>query len=117
MASPGVIQVLQSMQQAVLKVGIPIWNSAAGSCKVSCRQLDRDSHRYLAMQENITFRNRRAQTLSGVLHKPATGPSRSCAVFAHCFTCSKNNRAATRISKALADEGITVLRFDFTGLG
>ena len=69
------------------------------------------------MRENITFENRQAQTLSGVLHKPASGQARACAVFAHCFTCTKNSKAAVRISEALAAEGITVLRFDFTGLG
>jgi uncharacterized OsmC-like protein/alpha/beta superfamily hydrolase len=39
------------------------------------------------------------------------------ALFAHCFTCSKDTKAATFISEALADTGIAVLRFDFTGLG
>src|SRR5262249_15567549 len=39
------------------------------------------------------------------------------ALFAHCFTCGKDNLAAKRISEALAARGIAVLRFDFTGLG
>ncbi len=39
------------------------------------------------------------------------------AVFAHCFTCSKNIKAAVTISRALAQKGIATLRFDFTGLG
>jgi alpha/beta superfamily hydrolase len=39
------------------------------------------------------------------------------AIFAHCFTCSKDILAASRISEALVREGIAVLRFDFTGLG
>jgi putative redox protein len=38
-------------------------------------------------------------------------------LFAHCFTCSKNLKAATNISQALTDAGFAVLRFDFTGLG
>ncbi|MCH8202390.1 MAG: alpha/beta fold hydrolase [Proteobacteria bacterium] len=45
------------------------------------------------------------------------GPIRAYALFAHCFTCSKDIFAASRIARALADEGIAVLRFDFTGLG
>jgi len=49
--------------------------------------------------------------------EPAQGTPRAYALFAHCFTCSKDSLAATRISRALADEGIAVLRFDFTGLG
>jgi putative redox protein len=47
---------------------------------------------------------------------PAATP-RAFAIFAHCFTCSKNARAATHISRGLCDKGIAVLRFDFTGLG
>jgi alpha/beta superfamily hydrolase len=47
----------------------------------------------------------------------AIGPERTVALFAHCFTCSKDIAAARRIAGALAKLGITVLRFDFTGLG
>ena len=68
------------------------------------------------MQEKISFENRCAQTLAGVLHRPVSGATRACAVFAHCFTCTKNSKAAVRISEALAAQGIEVLRFDFTGL-
>ncbi|MCO4824881.1 MAG: OsmC family protein, partial [Amylibacter sp.] len=39
------------------------------------------------------------------------------AIFAHCFTCSKDIPAARRVSQRLAAMGIAVLRFDFTGLG
>ncbi len=39
------------------------------------------------------------------------------ALFAHCFTCSKDTLAASRIGTALTARGIAVLRFDFTGLG
>ncbi len=41
----------------------------------------------------------------------------SPALFAHCFTCSKNLKAVANISRALTRQGIAVLRFDFTGLG
>lgn len=54
--------------------------------------------------------------LAGRLELPAEAP-RAVAIFAHCFTCSKNAKAATRISRELAGRGIAVLRFDFTGLG
>ncbi len=39
------------------------------------------------------------------------------ALFAHCFTCSKDLKAVVRITRALVGEGFAVLRFDFTGLG
>ena len=66
--------------------------------------------------EDITFLGTRGQALSGVLSLPA-GTPRAFAVFAHCFTCGKDSHAAARISRALAERGIGVLRFDFTGLG
>ncbi|MCH6582997.1 MAG: alpha/beta fold hydrolase, partial [Proteobacteria bacterium] len=46
-----------------------------------------------------------------------SGSRRATALFAHCFTCSKDIAAATRISRELSERGIAVLRFDFTGLG
>jgi uncharacterized OsmC-like protein/alpha/beta superfamily hydrolase len=45
------------------------------------------------------------------------GPPQAFAVFAHCFTCSKDTKAPTYISRALVENGIALLRFDFTGLG
>ena len=45
------------------------------------------------------------------------GPLRATALFAHCFTCSKDTVAAGRIARCLNDKGIAVVRFDFTGLG
>ncbi len=64
----------------------------------------------------VTFENRNGETLSGVLDLPTEEPV-AYALFAHCFTCSKNLRAASNIARALNDERIAVLRFDFTGLG
>src|SRR5690554_6576510 len=55
-------------------------------------------------------------TLSGLLETPANNV-KAYAIFAHCFTCGKDIAAATRISRALVEKGIAVLRFDFTGLG
>ena len=56
-------------------------------------------------------------TLSAKLELPITKPAQHFAVFAHCFTCGKNARAATYISRELTQYGFGVLRFDFTGLG
>lgn len=66
-------------------------------------------------RENIEFPGRNG-ALAGALELPATTP-RGYALFAHCFSCGKNSLAASRISRALAELGIAVLRFDFTGLG
>ena len=65
---------------------------------------------------NVTFENQNGETLSGILDLPTEEPV-AYALFAHCFTCSKNLRAASNIARALNDERIAVLRFDFTGLG
>lgn len=66
--------------------------------------------------ESLTFPGAAGDRLDGRLERP-DGAARSYALFAHCFTCGKDVRAATVISRALAGEGIGVLRFDFTGLG
>lgn len=60
--------------------------------------------------------NRSGLSLKGSLELPSQPPV-GYAIFAHCFTCSKNVRAATQVSRELAGQGIAVLRFDFTGLG
>ena len=66
--------------------------------------------------KNVSFPNAEGETLSGILDMPDRAP-RAFALFAHCFTCSKNLKAATNIARAMNDAGIAVLRFDFTGLG
>lgn len=63
-----------------------------------------------------TFQNKLGESLSGLLEIP-DDEVKFYAIFAHCFTCSKDSSAATYISRALAKQGIAVLRFDFTGLG
>ena len=67
-------------------------------------------------RKTVSFNNERGQTLAGSLSVPE-GEPRAMALFAHCFTCGKDLVAASRIADALAERGIGVLRFDFTGLG
>ncbi len=66
--------------------------------------------------EKVRFENGDGITLTGRLEMPSATPQ-AYALFAHCFTCTKNIKAAANITRALADCGIAVLRFDFTGLG
>ena len=66
---------------------------------------------------NLTFQNAQGHTLAARLDAPASGAPLAYALFAHCFTCSKDLRAARTIARALCEEGLAVLRFDFTGLG
>lgn len=63
-----------------------------------------------------SFKNQQGESLAGLLETP-DAETRAYALFAHCFTCSKDIAAASRITRALANKGIAVLRFDFTGLG
>jgi len=64
----------------------------------------------------VNFKGRKGQELAARLDR-SMGPVVAYALFAHCFTCSKDVFAASRIAKALAEHGIATLRFDFTGLG
>ncbi|MCB1546926.1 MAG: OsmC family protein [Hyphomicrobiaceae bacterium] len=69
-----------------------------------------------APSKTLEFPGQAGHTLAGRLELPSGAP-RAYALFAHCFTCSKDSHAAARISRLLAEHGIAVLRFDFTGLG
>lgn len=66
----------------------------------------------------LEFDNAEGHRLAGLLETPPKHIAIArYALFAHCFTCGKDIAAASRISRALAAQGIAVLRFDFTGLG
>jgi len=67
--------------------------------------------------QKFYFENTQGQRLSALLDMPEQARPRAFALFAHCFTCSKNLKSVTHISRALTAKGIAVLRFDFTGLG
>lgn len=64
----------------------------------------------------LEFEGAHGAKLAARLDLP-TGEIRAFALFAHCFTCSKDIAAARNIAGALNAEAIAVLRFDFTGLG
>jgi len=66
--------------------------------------------------EKLSFSGHAGDTLAARLDLP-NGPHLATALFAHCFTCSKDITAARRIAARLSSMGIAVLRFDFTGLG
>ena len=67
--------------------------------------------------KKLEFSNAAGQRLSARIDLPEDQTPVAYALFAHCFTCSKNIKAISNISRALTREGIAVLRFDFTGLG
>ena len=67
--------------------------------------------------KKIEFENNDGLILSARIDLPVAGKPAAYALFAHCFTCSKNIKAIAHITRALTREGIAVMRFDFTGLG
>ncbi|MFW6081057.1 MAG: alpha/beta fold hydrolase [Desulfosalsimonas sp.] len=67
--------------------------------------------------KRLHFTNRYGHKLAAQMDLPADSRPEACAIFAHCFTCTKNLKAAHNINQALTRRGIAVLRFDFTGLG
>lgn len=69
------------------------------------------------ISQAVNFPAAAGHGLAARLDLPADGAPLAYALFAHCFTCSKDSRAATFISEALTDAGLALLRFDFTGLG
>ena len=67
--------------------------------------------------KKLEFTNAAGQKLSARMDFPPNDKPSAYALFAHCFTCSKNIKAISHISRALTGHGIAVMRFDFTGLG
>ncbi len=70
----------------------------------------------MARSEKVSFKGASGETLAARLDLP-DGEPRAYALWAHCFSCTKDVFAASRVARALTDDGVAVLRFDFTGLG
>ena len=69
------------------------------------------------IRKKIKFTNAQGHELAAIIELPDNNTPKGFALFAHCFTCNKNLTAVRNIGKALTNNGIAVLRFDFTGLG
>jgi len=66
--------------------------------------------------ERLSFPGALGTPLAARLERPDDG-ALAGVLFAHCFTCSKDLRAAGRLSRRLVEHGLACLRFDFTGIG
>lgn len=78
---------------------------------------EKSTTRFLMKAKHFTFPNSEGVILSAQMEWPADQEPHTYAIFAHCFTCTKNLFAVRAISRALAGRGFAVLSFDFTGLG
>lgn len=67
--------------------------------------------------KRVEFKNKSGVTLAGRLELPLDKKPSNYAILAHCFTCGKDLKAVKTIAMAIKQQGIAVLRFDFTGLG
>lgn len=70
-----------------------------------------------ARAETFTFPNARGEQLAARIDYPESGHAKAWALFAHCFTCSKDLPSVKHIVRALTLKGLGVMSFDFTGLG
>jgi alpha-beta hydrolase superfamily lysophospholipase len=70
----------------------------------------------LPQRERVQFAGAFGNRIAARLDQPASG-TLAYALFAHCFTCGKDSKAASWISRELVDRRIAVLRFDFSGVG
>jgi putative redox protein len=71
----------------------------------------------MAGEENISFKNRRGETLSGVLHHPAGGQPGGTVILCHGMESNKNSEKLIYLGRALAAQEILALRFDFSYAG
>jgi alpha/beta superfamily hydrolase len=67
--------------------------------------------------KRVHFTGSSNHRLAGYLDLPEASAPVAYALFAHCFTCTKNLKSAAYLGRALKQEGVGVMRFDFTGLG
>jgi len=74
-------------------------------------------HTSVMNQEHISFSNPAGDTLNGVLHHAAGNVTRGAAILCHGMESAKNSEKLIFLAQALADRGISALRFDFRYVG
>ena len=66
--------------------------------------------------QKITFKGSLGHDISALVDEPVDGAG-NWALFAHGFSIGKDFKPLRTISRTLVDEGMGMVRFDFTGLG
>ncbi len=75
------------------------------------------AEKYRIQSRGLSFRGYQQHQLAASLDYPVEVTPSRYAIMCHCFTCTRQTLTAARVSRGLAEAGIAVLRFDFTGLG
>ena len=65
----------------------------------------------------VFFQGFEGNRLAASLDFPQQVPPRQYVIACHCFTCTRQTLTIARLSRGLAQAGMAVLRFDFSGLG
>lgn len=81
------------------------------------RNLDSSNLFEPGVERSVTFENARGERLSGMLHRPERGASSAGAVLCHGMESNKSSPKIVAMSRSLARQGFTALRFDFAGSG
>lgn len=68
-------------------------------------------------EKPVIFKNSKSKKLWGVLSLPGKEKKAPAVIIAHGFNGSKSNRKFVEIGRTFAQNGIAVLRFDFSGCG
>ena len=74
-------------------------------------------NRSTTSEEAVRFRNRRGDTLVGVLHHPSTERPGGAVILCHGMESDKNSEKLVFLARRLAERGILALRFDFAYVG
>ena len=72
---------------------------------------------YATQSLKVQFKNSAGFLLDARLDLPVEINPQAFVILSHCFTCTKETLTTARVSRGLAQKGLAVLRFDFTGLG
>ncbi len=78
---------------------------------------DNESQNHKIQSRAVSFPGYQANRIAGTLDFPEGVEPRHYAIISHCFTCTRQTLTTARMSRGLAQAGIAVLRFDFSGLG
>jgi len=75
------------------------------------------SEKHKIQTRSLSFSGHDGSQLVASLDFPRDIAPTRYAIMCHCFTCTRQTLTTSRLCRGLAQAGVAVLRFDFTGLG